>query len=302
MASLFNLDPQKFQLGSGITFKDPKYPGNVGSLFDPATAFAGLRLKSPQMGQPVLKDILGGRYDPQKNPTAFNKSYEAASAPLIRQFNEDILPGIRSDAIRSGNEQGSGIASAENMALGRLTNSLKDLSGNLYGQFEQLGANSYLNALKQSLDFENAPLEPALSLFKALKPGQQSFQATQDVLTPSNLEKLLGAGRGLIDLLGGGIGLARILGPALGSGATGFANLISSLFKSGNPSDIFSRGDLGGGSLADILRDQDVTNFLNPDLLEEAGGGFDGFFLGDDDGPSVGPEIDFDDFDEDFSF
>jgi hypothetical protein len=112
--------------------------------------------KIPSATSKYLTDVTQGKYlTPDSNPY-LKGMYEAASRPMIEQFNTQIAPGIAAQFSGSGRYGAPSQAFVGNQAAGRLADTLGDMSSNLYGQaysqergFQQGAANDLNNITQQ---------------------------------------------------------------------------------------------------------------------------------------------------------
>ena len=115
-----------------------------------------------QSGNQYIQNLLSG------NPEA----YAAFEAPLMRQFQEQTMPGIAERFAGMGTGAGAGGSSALYNSLGRAG---ADFSTNI----ANLRGNMQMQALPQALQYAQQPYSNAMSGF-----GVQSFQNTMDQPQP----------------------------------------------------------------------------------------------------------------------
>jgi hypothetical protein len=152
------------------------------SLYNDSTYKAGL---------PFLMQLLGG-------------DTSAIEQPVMRQFNEQILPGIanRVSGLGAGAQRSSGY---QNM----LSDAASDLAGNL----ASLKYNARSNALNTALSYSQAGNNSLMNM-ASLALGKEPFGYQHTPSTPGMMDSL---GSGLMGALGQGLG-------------TGLSSKISGLF------------------------------------------------------------------------
>jgi len=166
-----------------------KLPGQVNSIN------AGYAAMAPQysklMGQ---NDFLtsGAVLRPESNP-ALQGAIEAASRPTIDNFNNSILPGLKSDALTAGGFGGTRQGIGEGLAAKGATQTIGDIAARMANENYQAG----LGAMTQGFGNANnllAGQQGALS-------GQQNLaQNTGNILSqtllPAQLKESVGAQQG----------------------------------------------------------------------------------------------------------
>lgn len=184
-----------------------------------------------EAGQASILDILGGKFDPTLHPEGFEAAFGAASAPMIRQFKEQILPMIQGQATRLGVPSGSGAILAGDLATGRLGQSLEDLSGSLFAQREELGARTMMQALGLAPTMEQLPYANMLQQARTELAKFAPLGAEADIIsTMMGLEQERGVGRqtNLAPILE----FIRLMGSGPGSVTT------SPVFMEAGPTDL----------------------------------------------------------------
>lgn len=130
------------------------YPGQTTAGPDP------LRQQAQQWDinyaqQGAVNDVnkIGAGYDSLLNaPNVNNNPYlaqavQGAVNPMIDNFNESILPGIRSNAIQTGQYGGSRQGVAEGIAAGKLSRNIGDISSQMYSGAYNSGMDSLAKAV-----------------------------------------------------------------------------------------------------------------------------------------------------------
>lgn len=102
---------------------------------------------------------------------------EAATEPVIRQFNEDVLPEIRSGAIQAGQYGGSRQGIAEGIAMDRLQQNLLNTTSGITNEAYQRGLDNMIKA---------TALMPA-TMQAGLMPGQAMAGVGQGLRTMDQL-------------------------------------------------------------------------------------------------------------------
>ena len=184
--------------GEGGSSFLPGFAERVGEAFGQGgpTTLSPFLGEIGEAGQASILDILGGRFDPTLNPAGFEAAFGAASAPMIRQFQEQILPMIQGQATRLGVPSSSGAILAGDLATGRLGESLEDLSGSLFASREELGARTLMQALGLAPTFEQLPFANMLQQARAELAKFAPLGAEADIISMMmGLEQEQGAGR-----------------------------------------------------------------------------------------------------------
>lgn len=130
------------------------YPGQTTAGPDP------LRQQAQQYDinyaqQGAVNDIgkIGGAYDtllnaPNVNNNPYlNQAVQGAIRPMVDNFSESVLPGIRSGAMQTGQYGGSRQGIAEGIAAGKLSRNIGDVSSQMYGNAYQQGMDSLSKAM-----------------------------------------------------------------------------------------------------------------------------------------------------------
>lgn len=128
------------------------------------------------------------------------ESYEKFEAPMMRQFNEQVVPGIAERFTGVG-----GQSSAFQQALGNAGAGLQENLASMRGGLQQQGAQGLLQAL---MGLSGQGL------------GTHAFENVYQPKAPSFLQSLFGG-------IGGGVGS----GLGLGAGMGGFGGLMQMLSK-----------------------------------------------------------------------
>jgi hypothetical protein len=167
----------------------------VAQMVDPTKAFASLGAANPTG---AIQQMLTGRAD----TSTLDPVVQSAFRRLGEGFNEQVLPGIRGNAIASGQYGGSRQGIAEGLASRGLLYSMGDVANNMYNQAYQqaqqnmygtannmagLGINnSQSNASRDlSAQTSNASNQLAAQTFNAtlaLQKNQQAMQLAQQQL------------------------------------------------------------------------------------------------------------------------
>jgi hypothetical protein len=109
----------------------------------------------PRATQRALEQTANGQYLRADSNPYMRGMYEAASAPIVEQFNTQVAPGIAAQFSGSGRYGAPSQAFVGNQAAGRLADSLGNMSSNMYGNAyaqerqNQLGAANSLGSLTQ---------------------------------------------------------------------------------------------------------------------------------------------------------
>ncbi|MBF0171537.1 MAG: hypothetical protein HQK87_10710 [Nitrospinae bacterium] len=89
----------------------------------------------------------------------------AAIQPIMQQYQENILPGIRSGAMQSGQYGGSRQGVAEGIAAGRTSQAIGDTTSRIYADAYNQGMESLAKGLSFSPTFLDIGMKPASSLY-----------------------------------------------------------------------------------------------------------------------------------------
>lgn len=126
------------------------YPGKTYAGFSPeqqqsqnmALGYAGSQGMNASIGNNIgaMNYGLNSVYDPQSNPV-INNYVSSATRPLYETYNEQVMPGIKNQAVASGGLGGSRQGVAEGIAGRGLMNAVGDVSTGIYN-----------NAYNQGLD------------------------------------------------------------------------------------------------------------------------------------------------------
>ena len=130
------------------------YPGQTTAGPDPLRQQAQqFDINYATQGAPNDVAKIGAGYDQLLNaPNVNNNPYlqqavQGAVNPMIDNFNESILPGIRSGAMQTGQYGGSRQGVAEGIAAGKLTRNIGDISSQMYSGAYQNGMDSLSRAI-----------------------------------------------------------------------------------------------------------------------------------------------------------
>ena len=149
----------------------------------------------------------------------------AFQAPLLQQFEQDIVPGISEQFAGLGMSASSGL----NQTLARAA---ENLGTNLGAQRSQL----MMSMLPQALQYSQAPMQEQMNLLNLQPQGQYLSPSTEGAFAP---------------LLEGAAGLATsaVAGPVAGVAGNYLANMLSN----------YLRGGGGGSGGQGIPRGQQYT-------------------------------------------
>jgi len=167
----------------------PFFPGNILAGFDPAQQEAQQR----QLG--VARNVIPGQLegiqgasadllrapDPANDPTV-RRFANAAVNPLLRQFQNQILPGIRSGAQAAGAFGGTRQGQLENQATGDLFSRAGDVRAGIFNNAfnEQLRARQHaLTLAPQTLGLANRSSE-LISQVGDVRQGQRQAEIQAD--------------------------------------------------------------------------------------------------------------------------
>jgi hypothetical protein len=185
----------------------------VAQMVDPTKAFASLGAANPTG---AIQQMLTGRAD----TSTLNPVVQSAFRRLGEGFNEQVLPGIRGNAIASGQYGGSRQGIAEGLASRGLLYSMGDVANNMYNQAYQqaqqnmygtannmagLGINNAQSNANRDLSAQtsNASNQLAARTFNAtlgLQNNQQAMQLAQQQLASRTAGlNALGIGNALQD-------------------------------------------------------------------------------------------------------
>lgn len=199
------LNPEQLQaLSSILGVPTEKLPG----IMEQLSGFNIEQQQPFQQGQEALGSLLKG-FDPARTQQAFQAG---VADPAMRQFREQIAPGIQERFIGAGAGQSSA-------AQRQLSQAGSDLQSNLSGQLsqqllsgEQMGQQGQLGALGQGLGYAQAPQQSQLAglapLLQSLGLGMGTspFAYMQTPGTQGAFGALAGGvGQGLGSYLGGKI-------------------------------------------------------------------------------------------------
>lgn len=143
------------------------YPGATTAGPDPLRSEAqNYDINYARYGMPQDIAKIGSAYDTLLNaPNVNNNPYLAGAVnsairPMLDQYNETIMPGIRSGAVQTGQYGGSRQGIAEGIASGKLTRNIGDVSNTMYSNAYQQGMDSLAKAMlfgPQMLQIGQAP-------------------------------------------------------------------------------------------------------------------------------------------------
>lgn len=143
------------------------YPGATTAAPDPLRGEAqNYDVNYARYGMPADIAKIGGAYDTLLNaPNVNNNPYlqqavTGAIRPMLDQYNETVLPGIRSGAVQTGQYGGSRQGIAEGIASGKLSRNIGDVSSQMYSNAYQQGMDSLSKAMlfgPQMLQIGQAP-------------------------------------------------------------------------------------------------------------------------------------------------
>lgn len=147
--------------------------GQFGSSYNPQQQNymqQGLNQLNPQMGDITQNQTFQGGNEWLQSLFSDPEFFKSFEAPLMRQFEEETIPGLanRFAGMGSGGSLGS---TAFRNQLGREGSTLHEKLGALRGGMQQQGANQALQYAQQ----------PASNYFQQL---QQMLQPTQNVYQP----------------------------------------------------------------------------------------------------------------------
>ena len=130
------------------------YPGATTAGPDPLRQEAqNYDVNYARYGIPSDINKIGSAYDTLLNaPNVNNNPYlaqsvNAAIQPMIDQYNQTVLPGIRSGAVQTGQYGGSRQGIAEGIASGQLTRNIGNTSAGMYSNAYQQGMDSLSKAM-----------------------------------------------------------------------------------------------------------------------------------------------------------
>jgi len=122
-----------------------------------------------RQGESYLQNLL------QQSPTSSQEEYETYKAPMMREFNEDILPDIRSQFGGQDVSQSSGLNQTLAQAGQSLQEKLAALSMGLNRQREESLYGRQMQGLGQAAQYAGMPSQ-MMQQMMGLYMGQQPFQ------------------------------------------------------------------------------------------------------------------------------
>lgn len=166
-----------------------KLPGQVTNM---NAAYSGL---NPQYNQLIGENNFltsGAVLRPESNP-ALQGAIEAASRPTIENFNNSILPGLKSDAISAGGFGGTRQGIGEGLAAQGATQTIGDIAAQMANTNYQAGLGAMTQGFGNAANF--------MSGKQNTLAGQQSLAANtgnilSQTLLPAQLKDAVGAQQG----------------------------------------------------------------------------------------------------------
>lgn len=138
----------------------------------------------------TLADLM--QLDPS---VGFEPKFRAASAPLVRAFERETLPGIRASAQRGGNLFSTGRGVAEGIASQGLTETMGDLADKLFGGERDRMVNAAIAASGMAPNLAGAPFDlgaKRVSLASArYDPMKAAFSAAGSAFQPLTMAQAL---------------------------------------------------------------------------------------------------------------
>jgi hypothetical protein len=129
--------------GSTIAGFNPNQTGGQQQVLDATGQMAGVANSAAGANQ----FITGGNFwDPQYNP-ALQGTIDATTRPIVQNYQEKILPGIRSDAISSGNFGGSRQGVAEGIAARDVSTAIGDTAAKTTEDLYKTNIDAQLKAM-----------------------------------------------------------------------------------------------------------------------------------------------------------
>lgn len=178
-----------------LTHDQKKILAKIGDKID-YKSFDMSKNKLYQEGQNFLRGLM--------QPGAMDKLYSQLEAPMQRQFQEEIIPGIAERF--SGMGAGAQSSSAFNQSMGQAGAGLAERLAALRGQLTQQGVNQQLEAAQMGLNYAQLPASINMGLSQ-LALGTQAFGY-------QNIPGQPGIGQGILGALG--TGAASAFGSAAG--------------------------------------------------------------------------------------
>jgi hypothetical protein len=148
-----------------------RYPGSTVAGFDPAqVAGQGMALDAAGAQADLARGgadranffTSGDIWKPENNP-ALAGAVDAATRPITNAYERKVLPGIRGEAVTTGNFGGSRQGVAEGIASGEMLNAVGDTSAKLVNNAYDTNINAQLKALGLIPTLQNAQLAPAVT-------------------------------------------------------------------------------------------------------------------------------------------
>lgn len=148
-----------------------RYPGSTVAGFDPsqtagqemalraAGAQGGLANDAAARESFLLSDAI---WKPSNNP-ALAGAVDAATRPITNAYERKILPGIRGEAVTTGNFGGSRQGVAEGLAAGETSQAIGDTSAKLVNAAYDTNMNAQLKALGLLPTVQTAQTAPAVT-------------------------------------------------------------------------------------------------------------------------------------------
>jgi len=134
--------PQRYG-GSTVSDFNANQTGGQQSVLDATGQMAGVAGNAANANQ----FITGGNFwDPQYNP-ALQGTIDATTRPIVQNYQEKILPGIRSDAISTGNFGGSRQGVAEGIAARDVSTAIGDTAAKTTEDLYKTNIDAQLKAM-----------------------------------------------------------------------------------------------------------------------------------------------------------
>jgi len=127
--------------------------------------------------------ITGGNFwDPQYN-TALQGTIDATTRPIVQNYQEKVLPGIRSDAISSGNFGGSRQGVAEGIAARDTATAIGDTAAKTTEDLYKTNIDAQLKAMGLAPTVESALMAPG--------QAQSAVGDVQQAMSQAKLNELV---------------------------------------------------------------------------------------------------------------
>lgn len=208
----------------------------------------------------------GDVLNPSSNPH-LQAAIEAATRPTIENFQQQILPGLASEAITAGGYGGSRQGIAEGLAAGAATRQIGDMAANMSNANYQAGLQAMLGGLNTAVGQQGQNLQAMLG--SGQLTNQAANQVLQSMLNASQLEQ-----QGLGALIQGNLGGQQASQNWLQQQQAGLQNQQNLLANKGNilqqgllPSRLLEGVGMQQQMMEQALLSEQVQRYVNEQMM-----------------------------------